>query len=192
MSNETQTKKSRVWLTLALGALLVGGIGLVTVVRADSGPGHRPMMGPHCDQRRGEMHDFVGHALHGLIRSQKELGLSADQESKIKAIALEHEKHRIQSEADIKLAELDVRTDVFNEKVELPTIETALQKSENARTAMRLEGVKTLRAATAVLTPAQREKWRQGMMSKHESAGGRRGYGHTPMMKPLDGPEPEG
>jgi Spy/CpxP family protein refolding chaperone len=138
------------------------------------------------------MHDMVGHALHGLIRSQKELGLSAEQETKIKAIALEHEKHRIQSEADIKLAELDVRTDVFNEKVELPTIETALQKSESARTAMRLEGVKALRAATAVLTPAQREKWRQETMSKHESGAGRRGYGHAPMMKPHDGPEEEG
>jgi Spy/CpxP family protein refolding chaperone len=177
---------------LALGALLVGGIGLVTAVRADSGPGHRPMMGPHCDQRQGEMRDLVGHALHGMIRSQKELGLSAEQESKIKAIALEHKKNRIQREADIKLAELDVRTDVFDEKVELPTIETALQKSENARTAMRLEGVKALRAATAVLTPAQREKWRQEMMAKHERGSGRSGYGHGPMLKPHDGPEQEG
>ena len=192
MSNTTQTVRSRVWPTLALAVLLVGGIGLVTAVRADPGPGHRPMIGSHCDQRRGAMHDFVGHALHGLIRSQKELGLSAEQESKIKAIALDHEKHRIQSEADIKLAELDVRTDVFNEKVELPTIETALQKSENARTAMRLEGVKTLRAATSVLTPAQREKWRQEMMSKHETGAGRREYSHAPMMKPHVGSEPEG
>jgi Spy/CpxP family protein refolding chaperone len=192
MFNATLTKKLRVGLMLAIGTLLVGGIGLATAVRADSGPGHRPMTGSYCDQRRGEMRDLVGHALHGLIQSQKELGLSADQASKIKAIALEHKKHRIQSEADIKLAELDVRTDVFNEKVELPTIETALQKSENARTAMRLEGVKAWRAATAVLTPAQREKWRQEMMSKHEAGAGRRGYGHPPMMTPHDGSEPEG
>jgi len=192
MSNTSKTIRSRIWPMLALGIFLVGGIGLGTAVQADSGPGHRSMMGPHCDQRRGAMHDFVGHALHGMIRSQKELGLSADQASKIKAIALEHEKSRIRSEADVKLAELDVRTDVFNEKVELPTIEAAIQKSENARTAMRLEGVKALRAANAVLTTAQRDKWRQEMMSKHEAGAGRRGYGHAPMMKSHDGPEPEG
>lgn len=192
MSNATQTKKSRVGLMLALGALLVAGIGLGTAVRADSGPGHRTMMGTHCDQRRGESRDFVGRALHGMIRSQKELGLSAEQESKIKAIALEHEKNRIQREADIKLAELDVRTGVFNEKVEIPTIETALHKSEDARTAMRLEGVKALRAATAVLTPPQREKWRQEVKSKHGTGTGRRGYGHGPMMNPHDRSEQEG
>ena len=192
MSNPTKSNRSRLLLMLILGALLIGGGGLATVVRANPDTGPRAMMGRHCDMHRGGMRDMVGHALHGLIRSQKELGLSAEQESKIKAIGLEHEKHRIQSEADVKMAELDVRTDVFNEKVELPTIETALQKSENARTAMRLEGVKALRAATAVLTPAQREKWRQEMMSKHEPGAARRGYGHAPMMKPHEGPEEQG
>jgi Spy/CpxP family protein refolding chaperone len=192
MANSTQTNRSRVWLTLALGALLVGGVVLATGVRADPGMGHRPMMGPHCDQRRGGMPDLAGRALHGLIRSQKDLGLSAEQESKIKAIALDHEKSRIQGEANMKLAELDFRTDVFNEKIELPTIEEALKKSESARAALRLEGVKALRSASAVLTPEQREKWRQEMTSRHQAGIGRRGYGHGSMAKPQDRPEKEG
>ncbi|HET6464210.1 MAG TPA: periplasmic heavy metal sensor [Nitrospiria bacterium] len=190
MSNTTMTKKSRLSLALVLGALLVGGAVLATGVLADSGP--RAMMGRHCDMHRGDMRDRVGHALHGLIRSQKALGLSADQETKIKAIALEHEKSRIQSEADMKLANLDVRADIFNEKVELPTIESALQKSESARTAMRLEGVKALRAAAAVLTPEQREKWHQRMMPGHEAGAGRNGHGHGPMAHPNDMPEKQG
>ncbi|HTN44065.1 MAG TPA: periplasmic heavy metal sensor [Nitrospiria bacterium] len=150
------------------------------------------MTGRHCDGHRGGMRDMVGHALHGLIRSQKELGLSAEQVSRIKAIALGHEKDRIREKADMKLAEVDVRADVFNEKVELPTIEEALKKSESARTALRLEGVKALRSASAVLTPDQREKWREGMGSRHEAGVGRRGYGHGPMANPQDRPEKEG
>jgi len=192
MANSTQTDRSRVWLTLALGALLVGGVVLATGVRADPGMGHRPMMGPHCDERRGGMRDLAGRALHGLIRSQKELGLSAEQVSRIKAISLEHEKSRIQGEANMKLAEVDVRADVFNEKVEMPTIEVALKKSESARTALRLEGVKALRSASAVLTPEQREKWREGMTSRYEAGVGRRGYGHGSMANPQDRPEKEG
>jgi len=182
MSNATQIKRFRGSLILILGVLLIGGAGLADGVRADSGP--RGMTGPRCDSHRGDKHDLVGTALHGLIRSQKELGLSAEQQTKIKSIALAHKKSRIRTEADIKLAELDVRTGLFSDDIELSTIETALQKSETARTALRLEGVKALREAYAALTPDQRKKWRQTMMDRHES--GIRGYGRRFMDKPDD------
>jgi Spy/CpxP family protein refolding chaperone len=182
MSNATKVKRSRLSLMLILVVLLVGGSGLAAGVQADPGP--RGMTGPRCDSQRGDKHDRVGYALHGLIRSRKDLGLSAEQRTKIKAIALAHKKNRIQTEADIKLAELDFRTGLFSDNVELSTIETALQKSETARTALRLEGVKSLREASAVLTPDQREKWRQTMTARHES--GMRGYGHRFLDKPDD------
>jgi Spy/CpxP family protein refolding chaperone len=189
MSKKTMIMIPRVLLSIVLGALLILGFYIATGARADSGP--NAMMGPRYEHH-GAMNDFVGHTLHGLIRSQKELGLSAEQKTKIKAIATEHAKSRIQEEADVKLAELDVRTDIFNEKVELPTIETALQKSESARAAMRLEGVKALRAARAVLSPEQREKWHQKMMSGREAGDWGKGYGHGPMGNPHDHPKKEG
>jgi periplasmic protein CpxP/Spy len=167
MSNAKVTVNSWYLVVLSICALLTGVL-YVGDVLADSGPGiQRSLHG-----RGRAMHDFVGAALHGLMRYEKELGLSEGQSSKVRTIATEYAKSRIRGEADLKLAELDVRTLIFNEKTELPAIKSALRKSESARTALRLEGVKALRAAAAVLTPEQREKWHQGMMRGMMHRGG--------------------
>ena len=119
----------------------------------------------------GDKHDFVGTALHRLLKHQKELALSEEQGGKIKTIATDYKKSRIQKKADVKLAELDVQTRIRDEKADLSSIESAMRKSETARTAMRLEGVKALRAAFTVLTPEQKEKWHQLMAEKRASRG---------------------
>ena len=189
MSNATKRISSWFSVLLALGALLTWVACVPTDVRADAGPGMQ--RGPNYGHGKA-MHDFAGRALHGLLRNQKELGLSKEQSSKIKVIATDYAKSRIQGEADVKLAELDVRTRILDEKAELPSIEAALRKSESTRTALRLEGVKALRAATAVLTPEQREKWHQIMQERREEA--TRGKGHKEgfRMIPHDLPKGEG
>src|SRR5207249_5417748 len=133
------------------------------------------------------MHDFVGHSLHRLLRHGKDLGLSQEQRAKIKAIANDYTKTRIREEADLKLAEVDVRTLIHDEKADLAAIETALKKSESTHTALRLEGVKALRAASAVLTPEQREIWRAIRMERH--GGGRHAEGQRP--RAYSGDEPQ-
>jgi Spy/CpxP family protein refolding chaperone len=173
MSNATKRISSRFSFLLALGALLTWVACIPTDVWANAGPGME--RGPNYGHGKG-MHDFVGKALHGLLRNQKELGLSKEQSSKIKTIATDYAKSRIQEQADVKLAELDVRTRIFDEKTELSSIEAALQKSASAHIALRLEGVKALRAATAILTPEQREKWHQSSMNKHEGETGWKGH----------------
>jgi len=171
MSKTTRVISSRFSVILALGALLTWIVCVPTDVQAEPRPG--PMRGDH-QTRAGAIHDFVGHALHQLLRHQKDLGLSQEQRAKIKAIATDYTKTRIREEADLKLAEVDVRTLVHNEKADLAAIETAMKKSESTRTALRLDGVKALRAAAAVLTPEQREKWRASRMERHEEKQGER------------------
>ena len=152
--------------------------------RANAGPG---MHGnPKYGHGRG-MHDFVGGALHGLLRHQTELVLSEEQTGKIKAIVTDYEKSRIQKEADVKLAELDVRERIHDEKAELSSIESALRKAETARTAMRLGGVKAFRAATALLTPEQKVKWHQIMEEKREAATHGKGFKERSRMTPQGG-----
>lgn len=56
------------------------------------------------------------------------------------------------------MAELHVQTLVQDDKTPLDQIDAALRKSEHAQTAVRLEGLRTLRAAEAVLKPDQRRK----------------------------------
>jgi Heavy-metal resistance len=88
------------------------------------------------------------------------LGLSDVQAENLTAQATDYEKFRIRAKADLDLAEADVEALVEDEEADLGAIEDALKKSEAARTAMRLGGIKALRATQAVLTPEQREEWR--------------------------------
>src|SRR3989454_12173720 len=124
------------------------------------------MRGGHPEHGRA-MHDFVGHSLHRLLRHGKDVGLSQEQRAKIKAITTDYTKTRIREEADLKLAEVDVRRLVHDQKADLSAIETAMKKSESTHTALRLDGVKALRAVAAALTPEQREKWRAIRMDRH-------------------------
>ncbi len=165
MSKTTRVISSRFSVVLALGALLTWVVCVPADAQAEPRPG---MMRGHHQTRDGAMHDFVGHALHRLLRHQKDLGLSQEQRAKIKTIATDYTKTRIREEADLKLAEVDVWTLVHDEKADLAAIETALKKSESTHTALRLDGVKALRAAAAVLTPEQREKWRAIRMERRE------------------------
>jgi hypothetical protein len=88
------------------------------------------------------------------------LKLSDVQARDITAQATDYEKFRIRAKADLDLAEADVAALVDDEKADFGAIENALKKSEAARTAMRLGGIKALRATLAVLTPEQRQEWR--------------------------------
>ena len=126
----------------------------------------------------GSMHHgghLVGHTFHSLLRHAKDLGLSDEQRTQIKTIATDYVKTHIREKAAMKLAEVDVRTLVHNEKADLSAIETAIKKSESTHATLRFEEVKAMRAAVAVLTPEQREKWRTLGMERH---GGRPGEGH--------------
>jgi len=185
MSTMTQAISSRFSVILAIGALLTWIVCVPAAVRADD-PGQRMMRGGHPEHGRA-MLDFVGHSLHRLLRHGKDLGLSQEQRAKIKAIATDYTKTRIREEADLKLAEVDVRTLIHDEKADLAAIETALKKSENTHTALRLDGVKALRAAAAVLTPEQREKWRAIRMERY--GGGRHAEGQRP--RAYSGDEPQ-
>ena len=156
---------SRFPIVLALGALLIWSAGMP--IKAQGEPPQQIMMGGgHHEHSRG-MRDFVSHSLRGLLRHQKDLGLSGEQTARIRTISTDYAKIRIKGEADVKLAEVEVRSLVRDEKADLSAIESALKKSEGSHTALRLEGVKALRAAGAVLTPEQREKWRAEMREGH-------------------------
>ncbi len=166
---------SRHWgmLVMLLGSMLLAwALSLPPEGSANPGPG----FSSHY-KHRGDKHNFVSRALRSLLRGQKDLNLSEEQVGSIKAIAVDYAKARIRGKADVKLAEVDVHVLIFDEKAQLSTIEAAMRKSESAKTALRLEGVKAMRAATAVLTAEQRDKWKASMRERHRHGGHRGEYG---------------
>jgi Spy/CpxP family protein refolding chaperone len=144
------------------------------------GGGHG-MMGRHG---MGMMHSSAGHLIRHLLKHETEIGLSADQVAKLKDIQLSLDKTRIKAEADIQVAERELKALTDDEKSDLKAIEAKLRQSEDMQVALRMTSIKTRRDVLALLTPEQRAKEKaehEKMMQKHTEGGKGHGSG---MMNP--------
>ncbi|HZS10762.1 MAG TPA: periplasmic heavy metal sensor [Nitrospirales bacterium] len=133
------------------------------------GGGHG-MSGGHM----GGWHGSTGHLLRHMLKHEKEIGLKEDQVAKLKEMQLNLDRTRIKSEADIMIAERELKALVEDEKSDLGAIEAKLKQAESMEVALRLEAIKTRKAALALLTPEQREKEKaehEKMMQEHKMGG---------------------
>ena len=135
------------------------------------GSGGHGMRGSHG---MGMMHSSAGHLIRHLLKHEKEIGLSADQVTKLKDIQLNLDKTRIKSEADIQVAERELKALTDDEKSDLKAIEAKLRQSEDMQVALRMTSIKTRRDVLALLTPEQRAKEKaehEKMMEQHKEGG---------------------
>jgi periplasmic protein CpxP/Spy len=117
------------------------------------------------------MHASTGHMLRHMLKHEKEIGLNADQVTKLKQLQLDLDKTRIKSEADIMIAQREVKAMVEDDKSDLSAIEAKLKQSEDQEVALRMAAIKTRREAMGLLTPEQREKEKaihDKMMQEHK------------------------
>jgi len=112
--------------TLAMGAAGVSanepGYGQGGGKDGYGGGGHG-MRGSHG---MGMMHSSAGHLIRHLLKHEKDIGLTADQVTKLKDIQLNLDKTRIKSEADIQVAERELKALTDDEKSDLKAIESKL------------------------------------------------------------------
>ena len=150
--------------TVLVGVML---IGLPTFVQAE--PNQGMQRGYESGHRRGgpDRSHIVGHTFFSLLRHAKDLALTDEQVTKLKSLMTEYKKTRIRDKADVKLAHVDVRALAHDEKADMAAIESAVNKLQGAQAKMLMDGIKAVRAASATLTPEQREKWRSGRSVKH-------------------------
>ena len=160
---------ARILPTLVIGALLIGAPAFVHAEPDRSM--HRGYDGQHHRGMHGSQH-FVGHTFRSLLRHSRELGLSEEQVTKLKTLMTDYSKTRIRDKADVKLAEVDVRTLAHDQKADMSAIESAVRKSEAAQAKLRLDGIRAVREATATLTPEQRDKWRSTRAVMHADVSG--------------------
>jgi len=107
---------------------------------------------------KGMMHSGTGHLIRHLLNHEKNLGLTADQVAKLKDIQLNLDKARIKAEADIQIAERELKALTDNEQSDLATIEAKLRQSEDLQVGLRMTSIKTRRDVMGLLTPEQRAK----------------------------------
>ncbi|HVG02923.1 MAG TPA: hypothetical protein VM842_08530 [Nitrospira sp.] len=135
------------------------------------------------------MHGGAGHLIRHLLKHEKDLGLSADQVAKLKDMQLNLDKSRIKMEADIQVAERELKALTDDEKTEIGAIESKLKQSEDVQIGLRLLSIKTRRDVMALLTPDQRTKQsdHDKMMQDHKG-----GYDAPHGKNPHGGGTPSG
>jgi len=148
----TQTARTTGMLAVASLCLLVFGVW--TVEANDPSYGH----GSGHGYGKGMMHSGTGHLIRHLLHHEKALGLTADQVAKLKEIQLGLDKTRIKAEADIQIAERELKSLTEDDKADLGAIETKLKQSEDLQVGLRMTSIKTHREVMGLLTPEQRAK----------------------------------
>ncbi|HSE59514.1 MAG TPA: periplasmic heavy metal sensor [Nitrospiraceae bacterium] len=142
------------------------------------GHGYGGGMGGHG---MGMMHSSTGHLIRHLLKHEKDIGLTEEQVTKLKAMQLDLDKLRIKSEADIQVAERELKALVDDEKSDLGAIEAKLKQSEALQVSLRLASIKARRDVLALLTPEQRGKEKaehEKMMQEHRAKGREHGDPH--------------
>jgi periplasmic protein CpxP/Spy len=145
-------------LGVAAGAVLLGAT--IPFAWADGGAacrggGHAFGMARHGISGHGGM---TSHVLRNLLKHQQDLGLTDDQVTKLKVLALDQDRAQIRAHADVQVTERELRALVGDEKTELSVIEAKIKERESSEAKLSFLGIKAKRELYAVLTPEQREK----------------------------------
>jgi periplasmic protein CpxP/Spy len=170
----TLTLAAAVSLTLGASGAQAEGYGK----EGHAGGGHSAMGGHGMG---GMMHSSTGHLIRHLLKHEKEIGLTADQVAKLKEIQLNLDKTRIKAEADIQVAEREIKALTDDEKSDLGAIEAKLKQSEDMQVGLRMTSIKTKREVLGLLTPEQRAKEKaehDKVMQEHKGAGSGHGNPH--------------
>jgi Spy/CpxP family protein refolding chaperone len=123
----------------------------------------------------------------GMMEKADELGLTAEQQAKIKTIHLEAKKEEIRLKADIELAELDLKQLMMADTPNQDQILKAVDNLGLLKTKMAKAEIKTKLAMQQILTKEQLAKWKE--MKKECCGMGGKGEGcemkcMQKMMKP--------
>lgn len=177
---------------LGAGFGTVGLLIAITVFPVFADEGHGKM--GHGSHDQEEQDGYSGHYLKHLLKHAKEIGLTPEQISKVKAIQLDFNRSEARLAADAKVAKLELDALLDDERADLNAIKAKVEQLKKAEAACLFEGIKSKRTATALLTPDQREKdraHREAMKSEHdhdgEHSGGMGGMGGGGMMRGMGG-----
>jgi len=192
--------RSRVWLLMAAVLTLALGLPASGQMMGQTGQGgatgqmpggmmgggmmggmmHGMMgqgMGPGMREGRGgRPMSHEGPLLSMMLEHKQELGLSADQERKLRDIRTEFTKDSIRRTADIRVAEVELDSLLEQDKWDVAKIEPKVKQIAGLKGELRLARIKTLAAGRAVLTAEQREKFKQ-VGHRMRSPGGPGGMG---------------
>ena len=176
-------QRTQAIVTLGVASVFALTIGMSTVWANEPGYGKEGHgVGGHSSMGgygAGMMHNSTGYLIRHLLKNEQEIGLTAEQVTKLKDMQLNLDKTRIKTEADIQVAEREVRALTEDEKSDLGAVEAKLKQSHDLQVGLRMVSIKARRDVLALLTPEQRAKEKtehEKILQQHKDAG--KGYGN--------------
>ncbi len=141
---------------LSVGMLVVAAssYSFAQMCGPDHGPGPAGM-GMHRGER-GSME-----RKHRFSKMLASLGLDEKQKDSIREIRIRVEKETVRKRAEIQVARIDLRAMLSKDQVDMGATEAQLKKIAAMQTEIRLAHIKSVQEIKAVLTPEQRNKWKE-------------------------------
>jgi len=148
--------KGKYLLILALVMCL--GFGASVAFADTPGRGHEGMREEYKPQ---DLESKFFYKAHKLLKHEEELGLSDKQIERIKDLKLTTKKDLIQKEAEIELLALDIKAQLYEEKVNLRAVKDLIDKKYELKKAKAKTLVEAYVTLKDVLNKVQKEKLKE-------------------------------
>jgi len=147
-------------MTMSFGvtSAMILALGVTGAWANDPGYGHGGGYASQGGHGKAMMYGGTGHLIRHLLKHEKDIGLTADQVSKLKNLQLSLDKARIKAEAEIQIAERELKGLTDDETSDLAAIEAKLRESKDLQVGLRMTSITMRRDVLSLLTPEQREK----------------------------------
>jgi Spy/CpxP family protein refolding chaperone len=124
-----------------------------------------------------------------MLHHRTELGLSADQVSRLETLRSDFTREAIRRDADIRIAELDLTSLLEQDPADLSKVEAKVREAGQLRADLRIARLRAIEQGKALLTPEQRTRL-QTMLSggMHHGPGGAPGGAPGPRRSADTGP----
>jgi hypothetical protein len=96
-----------------------------------------------------------------MLRNRERLGLSADQIKNLERIRNDFTKESIKSDADLRIAEMDLGSLLEAQPVEMTQVETKIREIERIRGDLRIARVQAIEKGKEQLSADQRRQFRE-------------------------------
>ncbi|HKN87434.1 MAG TPA: Spy/CpxP family protein refolding chaperone [Nitrospiraceae bacterium] len=155
MKGETIRKAFFVSVVVVLGIAWTAASS--TMSWAD-GPGHKGHGHKGHGHGRPDAAEFIWH----ILKAKEALGLSDDQNTKLRSIGLNFKKDEVKKRAEVELAEIDMHQLFHQQDMQAAggDVEGAIRKLYGLKADARIASFKAFQDARGVLTPEQLKKLR--------------------------------
>lgn len=98
-----------------------------------------------------------------ILQNREKLGLSSDQVKRLEQLKTEFQKESIRRDADARVAEMDLKSLLEAQPVDMAKVEAKIRDIERSRADIRLARIRTIEKAKELLTADQRKKFQEIM-----------------------------